>query len=225
MTTTRPLFRLSLFTLAALAALTVAGCSSPEDPADDAVAQSAATGDEAAEEEDGPAPDDDPTIDALAPADEGVDVAAPDDDAEVFEVDLGEVGTLGAKHVASPVPGKRVTYPYGVRNRRYAAGFHTGQDYATPVGSRVVAVRAGRVRWSNDRGGAYGKWMGVDADNGRTYVYCHLSRRVLSAGARVKAGQTIARSGATGNVTGPHLHLEDHPKGAFRYAQVRKPRW
>lgn len=127
--------------------------------------------------------------------------------------------------VASPVPGKVVTYPYGVKNSGYAAGFHTGEDYATPTGSSAVAVRSGTIRWSNDNGGAYGRWMGLDADNGRTYVYCHLSTRLAVAGTKVAAGQVIAKTGATGNVTGPHLHFEDHPLGKFVYAQVRKPTW
>jgi len=127
--------------------------------------------------------------------------------------------------VASPVPDKVVTYAYGVRNPRYAAGFHTGQDYATPTGSSALALRSGTIRWSNDAGGAYGRWIGLDADNGRTYVYCHLSSRLVAAGTRVSAGQVIAKTGATGNVTGPHLHLEDHPRGNFVYAQVRKPSW
>lgn len=127
--------------------------------------------------------------------------------------------------VASPVPGKSVTYAYGVKNPRYAAGYHTGEDYATPTGSSAVAVRSGTIRWSNDAGGAYGKWIGLDADNGRTYVYCHLSSRLVIAGTKVAAGQVIAKTGATGNVTGPHLHFEDHPLGNFVYAQVRKPTW
>lgn len=127
--------------------------------------------------------------------------------------------------VASPVPGKKVTYAYGVKNPRYAAGYHTGDDYATATGSNAVAVRAGKIVWSNDNGGAYGKWMGLEADNGRTYVYCHLSKRLLTAGTTVTAGQLIAKTGATGNVTGPHLHFEDHPKGPFKYAQTRKPAW
>ena len=126
---------------------------------------------------------------------------------------------------ASPVPGRAVTYAYGVRNPRYAAGYHTGEDYATPTGSSAVAVRSGTIRWSNDAGGAYGKWVGLDADNGRTYVYCHLSSRLVASGTRVSAGQVIAKTGATGNVTGPHLHFEDHPRGNFVYAQVRKPSW
>jgi len=149
---------------------------------------------------------------------------------EIDVTDLGDLGddpmtVLAAKRVASPVPGRGVTYPYGVKNSRYAAGFHTGQDYAAPVGRPVVAVRSGKIRWSNNRGGAYGRWIGLDADNGRTYVYCHLSSRRYKAGRRVKAGERIGRVGQTGNVTGPHLHFEDHPKGPFRYAQVRKPRW
>ena len=127
--------------------------------------------------------------------------------------------------VASPVPGKSVTYAYGVKNPRYAAGYHTGEDYATPTGSNAVAVRSGTIRWSNDYGGAYGKWIGLDADNGRNYVYCHLSSRMVAAGTKVTAGQLIAKTGATGNVTGPHLHFEDHPVGNFVYAQVRKPTW
>lgn len=127
--------------------------------------------------------------------------------------------------VTSPVPGKSVTYAYGVKNPRYAAGYHTGEDYATPTGSNAVAVRSGTIRWSNDNGGAYGKWIGLDADNGRTYVYCHLSSRVVAAGTKVTAGQLIAKTGATGNVTGPHLHFEDHPLGPFDYGQVRKPTW
>lgn len=125
--------------------------------------------------------------------------------------------------IASPVPGKNVTYAYGVKNPRYAAGYHTGEDYAT--GTNAVAVRSGTIRWSNDAGGAYGKWIGLDADNGRTYVYCHLSSRLVAAGTKVTAGQVLAKTGATGNVTGPHLHFEDHPLGPFVYAQVRKPTW
>lgn len=127
--------------------------------------------------------------------------------------------------VASPVTGKVVTYPYGVKNSRYAAGYHTGDDYAAPVGSNAVAVRGGTVRWSNDSGGAYGKWIGLDADNGRTYVYCHLSARMVAAGTKIVAGQLLGKVGATGNVTGPHLHFEDHPLGPFVYAKVRKPSW
>jgi murein DD-endopeptidase MepM/ murein hydrolase activator NlpD len=149
---------------------------------------------------------------APTPADAGRDASVPD-------------ASSPADRAASPVPGRSVTYPYGVKNSRYAAGYHTGDDYGAPLGTKVVAVRNGVVRWSNDSGGAYGKWMGIEADNGRVYVYCHLSVRSVASGSIVKANQVIGKVGATGNVTGPHLHFEDHPKGPFTYGRGRKPAW
>src|SRR5689334_6720330 len=135
-----------------------------------------------------------------------------------------ETAAAAAAKVASPVPGYKVTYPFGVKNPNYAAGYHTGDDYASPTGSKVVAVRNGTIAWSNNNGGAYGRWIGLRADNGRDYVYCHLSVRSVSTGTKVVAGQKIGEVGATGNVTGPHLHFEDRPKGGG-YGQVRKPTW
>jgi murein DD-endopeptidase MepM/ murein hydrolase activator NlpD len=145
-------------------------------------------------------------------------------------IDQQQVTTNGADaagvlaRIASPVPGKTVTYPYGIIDPRYAAGYHTGDDYAAPTGTNVVAVLGGTIGWSNNNGGAYGRWIGLRATNGRDYVYCHLSVRSVSTGATVVAGQKLGEVGATGNVTGPHLHFEDRPRGGG-YGQVRKPTW
>ncbi|WP_207515453.1 M23 family metallopeptidase [Longitalea luteola] len=138
--------------------------------------------------------------------------------------EAGTESTAVAARVASPVPGYTVTYPFGVKNPNYAAGYHTGDDYAAPTGAKVVAVLDGTIAWSNNNGGAYGRWIGLRATNGRDYVYCHLSVRSVSTGTKVVAGQKIGEVGATGNVTGPHLHFEDRPKGGG-YGQVRKPTW
>ena len=138
-------------------------------------------------------------------------------------VETAEAAATAAR-VASPVPGYGISYPYGVKNPRYAAGYHTGDDYASPKGTKVVAVLGGTIAWSNNNGGAYGTWIGLRATNGRDYVYCHLSLRSVSTGATVVAGQKLGEVGATGNVTGPHLHFEDRPKGGG-YGQVRKPTW
>lgn len=198
----------------AAAVLVLAGCSD----SDVSSLQGYPTNDPHDEETSGDftEPDDDPSIGQL-------EDAAPPPPPPPAPVDAG--ADAGPERAPSPVPGKVVTYPYGVKNARYAAGYHTGEDYAAAVGLDVVAVRKGKIVWSNDNGGAYGKWMGLEADNGRTYVYCHLSSRSFSTGATVTAGQTIGKVGATGNVTGPHLHFEDHPKGPFKYAEVRKPQW
>ena len=209
-----------LFAAAACAASGIAGCGGPDADASSLAAPVEPHLDEPTEGEDPTPPNDDPGLGAV-PVPDAADADVPGSDAGA---DAARPPVPPAR-VAAPVPGKVVTYPYGVKNSAYAAGYHTGDDYATPSGSNVVAVRTGTVRWSNDNGGAYGKWMGLDADNGRTYVYCHLSTRLLSAGTKVVAGQSIAKSGATGNVTGPHLHFEDHPLGPFTYGQNRKPAW
>jgi len=137
---------------------------------------------------------------------------------------LSATAVAAAARVKSPVPGYTVTYPFGVKDPRYAAGYHTGDDYASPTGTKVVAVLDGTIAWSNNNGGAYGRWIGLRASNGRDYVYCHLSVRSVSTGTKVTAGQKLGEVGATGNVTGPHLHFEDRPKGGG-YGQVRKPKW
>lgn len=126
--------------------------------------------------------------------------------------------------VKSPVPGRKVTTPYG-KPGNWQAGYHTGDDYAAPAGAPVVAVRDGTIVWSKANNPSYGNWIGHRADNGRVYVYCHLSSRAVKTGQKVKAGQRIGRVGQTGKATGPHLHLEDHPAGDFRYGRGREPRW
>ncbi|THU32067.1 M23 family metallopeptidase [Niastella caeni] len=154
----------------------------------------------------------------------GANDIEPDQTPITVPVETPETAAAAAARVASPVPGYRVTYPYGIRNPDYAAGYHTGDDYAAPAGKPVVAVLGGTIAWSNNNGGAYGRWIGLRATNGRDYVYCHLSVRSVSTGATVVAGQKIGEVGRTGNATGPHLHFEDRPRGGG-YGQVRKPTW
>ena len=137
-------------------------------------------------------------------------------------------GDLLEKHVKSdkprsPVPGYGVNYPFGVKNSRYSAGFHTGCDLAAPTGTKVVAVTDGTITRADD-GGAYGKWTHLKSVNGRTYVYCHQSARSVSVGDKVKAGQVIGHVGTTGNVTGPHLHFEaTRPGEAWAYGRTVNP--
>ncbi|MFF0473561.1 peptidoglycan DD-metalloendopeptidase family protein [Streptomyces sp. NPDC004284] len=96
---------------------------------------------------------------------------------------------------------------YGTRGSSWSSGYHTGVDFPVPTGTSVRAVAGGRVV-SAGWGGAYGYQIVVRHDDGRYSQYAHLSALAVREGQRVHAGQRIARSGSTGNSTGPHLHFE-----------------
>ncbi|MEZ0091995.1 transglycosylase family protein [Streptacidiphilus sp. EB129] len=95
---------------------------------------------------------------------------------------------------------------YGVPGP-WAAGHHTGVDLAVPVGTPVRAVGAGTVVTAG-WGGAYGNMVVIHHADGRYSLYAHLSVIDVHVGETVEAGTGLGRSGATGNVTGPHLHFE-----------------
>ena len=89
---------------------------------------------------------------------------------------------------------------------------HTGLDFAAPSGTPIRAVASGvvaEVGWA----GAYGNRTVLTHDDGTQTWYCHQSEVGVQPGDNVFAGQTIGRVGATGNTTGPHLHLEVRPGG------------
>ncbi|WP_369147910.1 transglycosylase family protein [Streptomyces sp. R44] len=96
---------------------------------------------------------------------------------------------------------------YGTRGSSWSSGYHTGVDFPVPTGTSVKAVAGGRVV-SAGWGGAYGYQIVIRHDDGRYSQYGHLSALTVREGQRVQAGQRIARSGSTGNSSGPHLHFE-----------------
>ncbi|MEV0369985.1 peptidoglycan DD-metalloendopeptidase family protein [Streptomyces sp. NPDC050636] len=87
---------------------------------------------------------------------------------------------------------------------------HTGIDFPVSYGTPVMAATDGTVRtqWNS----AYGNMAIVTASDGTETWYCHLSSTKIRSGS-VKAGDTIAYSGNSGNSTGPHLHFEVRPGG------------
>ena len=94
----------------------------------------------------------------------------------------------------------------------WSSGFHTGLDFAAPTGTPLKAVHGGTVKeagWS----GSYGYRTILQLDDGTEVWYCHQSSIGVGVGQRVTTGQVIGRVGATGNVTGAHLHLEIHQGG------------
>jgi murein DD-endopeptidase MepM/ murein hydrolase activator NlpD len=96
---------------------------------------------------------------------------------------------------------------YRAAGAHWSKGYHTGVDFLVPTGTAVRAAEAGHVvaaGW----GGSYGYQVVIRHADGRYTQYAHLSAISVRIGQTVGAGQRIGRSGATGNVTGPHLHFE-----------------
>ncbi|MEU2916101.1 M23 family metallopeptidase [Streptomyces massasporeus] len=92
------------------------------------------------------------------------------------------------------------------------ASKHSGQDFAVPSGTQVVATHGGTVVKAGGNGAgdgpAYGNAVVIKHGNGTYSQYAHLSKVTVRVGQIVKTGQEIAKSGNTGNSSGPHLHFE-----------------
>jgi murein DD-endopeptidase MepM/ murein hydrolase activator NlpD len=106
-----------------------------------------------------------------------------------------------------PVAGATIGTGYHVAGSMWSSGYHTGVDFVVPTGTSLKAVGAGTVV-SAGWGGAYGNQVVIKLADGYYAQYGHLSQLSVSAGQTVTEGQQIGLSGATGNVTGPHLHFE-----------------
>lgn len=115
----------------------------------------------------------------------------------------------------------RITSPYGVRTDPItgkAGTFHSGLDL-TGENKTVFAVRGGRVLVSQmvtdpaDRTWEWGHYVAIAGKDGCVIYYCHLAKRLVEAGTEVEAGTPIGIEGATGRVTGAHLHLEVRQAG------------
>ncbi|WP_137994388.1 M23 family metallopeptidase [Streptomyces vilmorinianum] len=117
-----------------------------------------------------------------------------------------------AASYALPTSSYTLTSTYGQSGSMWSSGYHTGLDFAAPTGTPVKAVHGGTITsagWS----GSYGYRIVLELEDGTEVWYAHLSSMTASVGQTVGTGDTIGRVGATGNVTGPHLHLEVHTPG------------
>jgi murein DD-endopeptidase MepM/ murein hydrolase activator NlpD len=93
---------------------------------------------------------------------------------------------------------------------------HQGIDLLAPAGTPVVAVAAGYItRLSNRDRGRGGISLWLRDQRGIAFYYAHNQHNLVHLGQRVRAGQVIARVGATGNARSgpPHLHFQIHPNG------------
>ena len=110
-----------------------------------------------------------------------------------------------------PVSGYHLTARFGDYSGLWSH-YHTGLDFAAPSGTPIHAVANGVVT-SVGYDGAYGNKTVVTLDDGTELWYCHQTSYIVGVGDTVTGGELIGYVGSTGNVTGPHLHLEVRPGG------------
>ena len=128
--------------------------------------------------------------------------------AEKKEIESHTVNGVYLK--VKPVSGI-ITSRFGNRESIRSYG-HTGLDIAAPAGTPIKASADGTVTFSGYSGG-YGYVVKMSHGNGIETYYGHCSALYISAGEKVKAGETIAAVGSTGNSTGNHLHFEVRVNG------------
>lgn len=120
-----------------------------------------------------------------------------------------ERGTKVPPTYIKPISGGRESSGFGRRRAptKGASTYHKGQDWATAVGTTVVASCGGRVSRAG-WGSGYGYVVYIQHPDGKETRYGHLSKVLVSSGQKVSQGQKIALSGNTGVSTGPHVHFE-----------------
>ncbi len=134
----------------------------------------------------------------------------------------GEIPPKGTKIFLWPQGNPKVTQGYGYTkfaNRgAYGGQGHNGVDMSAGLASPVRAAAGGTIAAKGDRAcidyanrscnGYWGNWVAIEHPGGLVTLYAHLTRPAHKAvGAAVEAGEIIGYEGATGNITGPHLHF------------------
>lgn len=108
--------------------------------------------------------------------------------------------------------GTWITSPFGMRDLDgdgVAEDFHPGMDLHAPTDTLVLAPFDGVASFGSSEAG--GNVVSIRHESGWVTNLDHLSVILVGQGVRVRAGDAVALSGATGRVTGPHLHVELRP--------------
>ncbi len=126
-----------------------------------------------------------------------------------------ERGTKIPPTYIKPISGGRLSSGFGARSAptKGASTNHKGVDWATPIGTSVVASNAGTVVHAGWASG-YGYAVYINHADCRQTRYGHLSKVLVKNGQTVAQGERIALSGNTGRSTGPHVHFEIRINGS-----------
>ena len=113
-----------------------------------------------------------------------------------------------------PTPGVAIS-EFGMRMNpvHHVWRLHAGIDLGDGTGTQAKAADCGKVDYIGYDPNGYGNFVDVKHNNSLYTRYAHLSQVRVKVGQPVKQGETIALTGATGGVTGPHLHFEARPNG------------
>ncbi len=139
----------------------------------------------------------------------------------IVDTDTGNVNIVGNGSMIYPANGSTTIsagYGYGGYS---GGGYHGGVDFPVPVGTNILAAADGTVKLVQNWNGkvtsgdmnSYGNLVILEHGGGLTTFYAHNSKILVKEGDKVKKGQVIAKSGNTGNSTGPHCHFETRING------------
>ena len=110
----------------------------------------------------------------------------------------------------SAMPNEGITSQFMDEAGRPTPGAHGGIDIATAVGTEVPSPVNGIVSDVGFESG-YGNYVQIKDSKGNFHIFAHLSEQLVSKGQQVKRGDIVAKSGNTGNTSGPHLHYQIDP--------------
>lgn len=132
-----------------------------------------------------------------------------DEENKIEEKENTEENELKNKYsLQLPVNGGYISSEFGEREAttEKVSTNHKGIDIAVAIGTEIFAAMSGKVIVSTTSA-TYGKYIIIEEGNLKT-VYAHCNELLVSEGQQVTKGEVIAKSGQTGNTTGPHLHFE-----------------
>ncbi len=121
----------------------------------------------------------------------------------------GSIGS-GSGQLGYPTDSRAISAGYPNYS---SGGYHGGVDFPVSTGSNVYAAASGTVILVKYLNYSYGYHIIIDHGNGLSTLYAHNSQILVSVGESVSKGQVIAKSGSTGNSTGPHCHFEVRVNG------------
>jgi murein DD-endopeptidase len=126
--------------------------------------------------------------------------------------------------LAWPASGFRITSPFGERIHPVTGlkSFHNGTDIGTPVGTALLSAHHGSIKRAS-KDSISGNFVIVDHGLGVQTTYCHMDAFSIAEKDHVERAAVLGASGATGRITGPHLHyilrINDKAVDAEQYGQ------